>query len=68
MLRYLGFSAGSALALALLEVFSDDGVLVDRSFTATTLAAAGIWLVLAGWLLTRADGPGERRSRLSSAG
>jgi MFS family permease len=43
VLRYLGFSAGSALALALLEVFSVDGRLVDRSFTATTLVAAAIW-------------------------
>ena len=47
VLRYLGFSAGSALALALLEVFSDDGRLVDRSFTATTLVAAAIWAVTA---------------------
>lgn len=44
VLRYLGFSAGSALALALLEVFADDGRLVDRSLTATTLVAAAIWL------------------------
>ena len=47
VLRYLGFSAGSALALALLEVFSVGGALVDRSFTGTTLVAAGIWAVAA---------------------
>jgi predicted MFS family arabinose efflux permease len=67
VLRYLGFSAGSALALALLEVFSDDGRLVDRSFTATTLVAAAIWLGTAVVTLLLARAPraqqGARRSR-----
>ena len=61
VLRYLGFSAGSALALALLEVFSDDGRLVDRSFTATTLVAAGIWLGTAVVTLLIARGPSAPR-------
>ena len=60
VLRYLGFSAGSALALALLEVFSDDGVLVGRTFTATTLVGAGIWAVLAAYLLARSGRPSHR--------
>lgn len=47
VLRYLGFSAGSALALALLEVFATDGQLSDRSFVGTTLVAAVIWAVTA---------------------
>ena len=62
VLRYLGFSAGSALALALLEVFSDDGRLVDRSFTATTLVAAGIWAATAGVTLWLARSQPRRRA------
>lgn len=45
VLRFLGFSAGSALAVALLEVFAENGVSTDRSFTAVVLVAATIWVV-----------------------
>jgi MFS family permease len=54
VLRFLGFSTGSALALALLEVFSDKGQLVDASFTAVAFAAAGICAVSACLALTLA--------------
>lgn len=53
VLRVLGFSAGSALALALLEVFSGGAAPTDRGFTATILVASGILLAtaaLTGWL------------------
>lgn len=43
LLRFVGFAAGSAIALALLEVFRVDGRIVDRSFTAVALVDSGIW-------------------------
>lgn len=45
VLRFFGFSFGSALAMALLEAFSVDGKMVDRSFTSVTLVAAALWVV-----------------------
>lgn len=42
ILRYLGFSAGSALVLALLELFADDGALTGTGFTVAALAASAV--------------------------
>jgi hypothetical protein len=39
----LGFSTGSALALALLEVFSAGGVTTDASYAAVAWVGSGIW-------------------------
>jgi MFS family permease len=45
VLRYLGFSAGSALAPVLLVVFSSAGTPTPRAFTAALLATTVIWVV-----------------------
>lgn len=47
LLRVLGFSAGSALALALLEAFSAGGALDDAAYTRTIGVAAALWAVAA---------------------
>jgi MFS family permease len=44
VMRMLGFSTGSALALALLEVFSAGGVTTDASYAAVAWVGSGIWL------------------------
>jgi MFS family permease len=43
VMRLLGFSTGSALALALLEVFAVGGVITDASFAAVAWVGSGIW-------------------------
>jgi predicted MFS family arabinose efflux permease len=46
VLRYLGYAAGSALAVASLELFADrTGDITDRGVTATALAGAGLCTV-----------------------
>lgn len=54
ILRYLGFSSGSAVVLAILEIFArPDGDLTPSGFTAAALASAaisGLAAVLALWL------------------
>jgi MFS family permease len=44
VMRMLGFSTGSALALALLEVFSAGGVLTDAAYAAVAWVGSGIWV------------------------
>ena len=46
VLRFFGFSTGSALALALLEMFAVDGRVTDRSFVAVALVDSAMWLAV----------------------
>ena len=61
VLRYLGFSAGSALSIVALEVFG--GAADPGSFTSAVLASSGIWVVavLVTLLLARAAKPRQPR-------
>ncbi|HET6560381.1 MAG TPA: MFS transporter [Marmoricola sp.] len=43
VMRMLGFSTGSALALALLEVFSVGGAMTDSSYAAVAWVGSAIW-------------------------
>jgi MFS family permease len=59
VLRYLGFSTGSALAPALLHLFSGGPVPTPGAFTGAFAVACGIWVVTAvGTLLLARGGPG----------
>ena len=47
VLRFLGFSTGSALTLTLLQEFADDGEMTASAFQASLAVAATIWTVAA---------------------
>jgi MFS family permease len=63
VLRYLGYAIGSALSLAILDVFADgDGEPTPEGFTASALTGAGLCLLaLAAAVLLNRRPAGRRR-------